>query len=197
MEDEADIYNGIRAQFPVSFGKQSKAQVSLESIHNATRRPSTTAATADDPFPSSSSAFPALSTSSKAWIDSVKKTPSSSRNSANPNPNPNDDDVTIGPPRPPPVSDSNAVVQEDDDNVIIGPPRPVEVEDDDDDEGEMIGPPRPPPVGSDTEDEGESDGEEENLHRIPLSNEIVLKGHTKVLPPSQNKCFVLIFLNLI
>lgn len=190
MEDEADIYNGIRAQFPVSFGKQSKAQVSLESIHNATRRPSTTAASVADHLPSSSSAFPALSTSSEAWLDSVKKTPSSSRNSANPNPN--DDDVTIGPPRPPPVSDSNTDVQEDDDNVIIGPPRPVEVEDDDD-EGEMIGPPRPPPVGSDIEDEGESDGEEENSHRIPLSNEIVLKGHTKVLPPSQNNCLVLTF----
>lgn len=196
MEDEADIYNGIRAQFPVSFGKQSKAQVSLESIHNATRRPSTTAASVDDHLPSSSSAFPALSTSSEAWLDSVKKTPSSSRNSANPNPNPNDNDVTIGPPRPPPVSDSNTDVQEDDDNVIIGPPRPVEVEDDDD-EGEMIGPPRPPPVGSDTEDEGESDGEEENSHRIPLSNEIVLKGHTKVLPPSQNNCLVLTFFYLI
>lgn len=182
MEDEADIYEGVRAQFPLSFGKQSKAQVSLEAIHNATRRPSTatTAAVADDHLPSSSSqslptsnprndSFPSLATSSKAWLDSVKK-PNSS---ANPNPN---DDVTIGPPRPP-----------SDEGGMIGPPRPVsgdgvdnDNDDDDDDSETMIGPPRPP-VRSDTEDEGESDAEEENAHRIPLSNEIVLKGHTKVV----------------
>lgn len=43
----------------------------------------------------------------------------------------------------------------------------------------MIGPPRPP-AASDS-DEDLFDGEPENRHRIPLSNEIVLKGHTKVL----------------
>ncbi|KAM1684332.1 hypothetical protein EV1_035236 [Malus domestica] len=29
-DDEAEIYDGIRAAFPLSFGKQSKSQTSLE-----------------------------------------------------------------------------------------------------------------------------------------------------------------------
>ncbi|KAJ0082880.1 hypothetical protein Patl1_10949 [Pistacia atlantica] len=49
MEDEAEIYDGIRAQFPLAFGKQSKPQTSLEKVHDATRRseqpPSTTTTT--------------------------------------------------------------------------------------------------------------------------------------------------------
>lgn len=55
---------------------------------------------------------------------------------------------------------------------------PAEADDDDD---VVIGPPRPP-VGFDSDEEF-SDGEEENenQHRIPLSNEVVLKGHTKVV----------------
>ena len=46
----------------------------------------------------------------------------------------------------------------------------------------MVGPPRPPPGMSfgDSEDEVEEEEETENQYRIPLSNEIVLKGHTKV-----------------
>ncbi|MCD7471290.1 hypothetical protein HAX54_011625 [Datura stramonium] len=38
MADEAEIYDGARAQFPMSFGKQAKSQASLELVHNATRR---------------------------------------------------------------------------------------------------------------------------------------------------------------
>lgn len=80
----------------------------------------------------------------------------------------------VGPPRPTKPLD----LADDNDDVMIGPPRaakPVET-DSDDDEPTMIGPPRPP-VESDTEDEND----EENRYRIPMSNEIVLKGHTKVL----------------
>ncbi|KAM1052907.1 hypothetical protein ACFX13_000481 [Malus domestica] len=37
-DDEAEMYDGIRAAFPVSFGKQSKSQTPIEAIHNTTRR---------------------------------------------------------------------------------------------------------------------------------------------------------------
>ncbi|GKB29171.1 WD repeat-containing protein 70, partial [Tanacetum coccineum] len=90
-------------------------------------------------------------------------------------------DVEIGPPRP---SSSRSV----DADVEIGPPRPPPVggdeddndsDDDDDDDEVMVGPPRPP-VDSD-EDEMSDDDEDGPRFRIPLSNEIVLKGHTKVV----------------
>ncbi|KAF8007231.1 hypothetical protein BT93_K1282 [Corymbia citriodora subsp. variegata] len=64
---------------------------------------------------------------------------------------------------------------------MVGPPPPPpgNLGDGDDEEEEeeeaMIGPPRPPVVDSDEEEE------EENRYRIPLSNEIVLKGHTKIV----------------
>nr|POE84305.1 hypothetical protein CFP56_76424 [Quercus suber] len=48
----------------------------------------------------------------------------------------------------------------------------------DEEEEQVVGPPRPSPALS----FGDSDSEEEekwNQYRIPLSNEIVLKGHTK------------------
>ncbi|KAK2986347.1 hypothetical protein RJ640_026611 [Escallonia rubra] len=186
MEDEAEIYEGIRAQFPISFGKQSKSQTPLELIHNATRRTTTTPAVDDEP--SSSKDIPSLSSSSKAWLDSVK------------NPNPRNKDLQIGPTRPVPDSGQG---NEEDEGEMIGPPRPppiAEDEDEDEDEDGMIGPPRLPPIaededesvpmigpprpsmasaGSDTEDE--LDAEEADQYRLPLSNEIVLKGHSKVV----------------
>ncbi|XP_076934133.1 uncharacterized protein LOC143600281 [Bidens hawaiensis] len=149
MEDE----EGIRAQFPLSFGKKSKSQTPIESIHNATRRQTNDSSsnnkTKDTPFPS---------LSSSSWLNSLRK-----------NPKPSDDDVPIGPPRPPPSEEDDA---------MIGPPPPAP--DSDNDDEHVIGPPRPPPA-SDTDDEESSDVEPENRHRIPLSNEIVLKGHTKVV----------------
>ncbi|KAK3007565.1 hypothetical protein RJ639_014411 [Escallonia herrerae] len=190
MEDEAEIYKGIRAQFPISFGKQSKSQTPLELIHNATRRTTTTTAPAAgtttpavDGEPSSSKGIPSLSSSSKAWLDSVK------------NPNPRNKDLPIGPTRPAPDSGQG----NEDEGEMIGPPRPPPVAEEEDEDG-MIGPPRPPPIaeeedegvlmigpprpsmasaGSDTEDE--SDAEEADQYRLPLSNEIVLKGHSKVV----------------
>ncbi|OAY32699.1 WD repeat-containing protein 70 [Manihot esculenta] len=174
MEDEGEIYDGTRAQFPLTFGKQSKSQTPLEQIHNATRRPTPPSTASDD----KSNAFPSLSSSSKAWLDSL-------RTSKTPNPNPtigpsppnssphDNEDVIIGPPRPP-AGFSNAVEDDEDGKVMVGPSG-----DDDDDDSVMIGPPRPPPSrDSDSEEEEE---EEENRHRIPMSNEIVLKGHSKVV----------------
>ncbi|XP_054822424.1 uncharacterized protein LOC129320814 [Prosopis cineraria] len=204
MEDEADIYDGTRSQFPLSFGKQSKSQTPLEAIHNATRRSSSNL----DSKPSSSSHppattadtkstnyLPSISSSSKAWLLSL-------RSSKNPNPDSTADRrggaSTIGPPRPPPPGESD-----EDGGVMVGPPRPPDEEEDDSemigpplppvgltpgeegvDDGEMIGPPRPPPgsnVGASSSEDDSDEDEVGNRFRIPLSNEIVLKGHTKVV----------------
>ncbi|TYI20442.1 hypothetical protein ES332_A07G238200v1 [Gossypium tomentosum] len=166
MEDEAEIYDGIRAQFPLAFGKRQKSQTSLEAIHNSTRRSTAGAAasTASNSTNKTNEALPSLSSSSKAWLDSL-------RNSKSPNPNPNDS--VIGPPRPPP----GPVPDEDDEDVMVGPPPPPPGSGEDDDNDVMIGPPRPP-VGPSSDSE---EDEEENRYRIPISNEIVLKGHTKIV----------------
>ncbi|XP_074268443.1 uncharacterized protein LOC141591854 [Silene latifolia] len=118
MEDEAENHDGIRAHFPLSFGKQSKSQTPLEVIHNTTLR--------------------------------------SQPPNLNPNPKLTDDDLAIGPPPPPPSAD------------------------DDDDDEPLVGPPPPPRVGAEVTDD-EDDDEDDTPFRIPLSNEIVLKGHTKVV----------------
>ncbi|KMT05771.1 hypothetical protein BVRB_7g166120 [Beta vulgaris subsp. vulgaris] len=168
MEDEGEIYDGIRAQFPLTFGKKSKPQTSLEAIHNTTRR-----STTEQQHPTSTeSSFPSLSSSSKAWLNSVRP---------NPNPKlhePDVDDELVGPPLPPPA-------QEEEDGPVIGPPRPPlgSVADDDDDEKSIIGPPRPPEGfrGGYFDEEEDEEEEEGTRHRIPMSNEIVLKGHNKVV----------------
>ncbi|XP_059433237.1 uncharacterized protein LOC132166438 [Corylus avellana] len=190
MEDEAEMYDGIRAQFPLSFGKQSKPQTSLEVIHSATRR-TTATNLPENPKPSSSIAnkptadIPSLSSSSRTWLTSLRhlKPPLPKPNSsANGGPE-TDEAELIGPPRPPPAAQLGS---DDEEEVIVGPPRPPAGQlDSEDEEEEMIGPPRPPPgpnvdeSGSDDDDDEEE--EEENQYRIPLSNEIVLKGHTKVV----------------
>lgn len=65
----------------------------------------------------------------------------------------------------------------------MGPPRPPAASGDVDDDDNMIGPPRPP-VGPSSD--SDPDWEEENRYPVPRSNEIVLKGHTKVI------CLILI-----
>ncbi|ONH93109.1 hypothetical protein PRUPE_8G213600 [Prunus persica] len=163
-DDEAEIYDGIRAEFPLTFGKQSKAQTSLEAIHNTTRRSVNNPP--EKPSSTKTNDLPSLSSSSQTWLTSLRA-PKNPKPNPNPEPSPADDedgdgDVMIGPPPPPPQS---------------------EIADSDDDDGEMIGPPRPP-VGSnmdDSDSDSDSDSKLENRYRIPLSNEIVLKGHTKVV----------------
>lgn len=193
--DEAAIYDGIRSQFPSSFGKQSKSQTPLELIHNATRR--TTAATSaavnsanDKPSASKkTNAFASLSSSSKDWLDSLKNSnPRNSKKNGDEDklvgpPRPpaglvEDDDMIVGPPRPPPGSDAG----DEDDEPLIGPPRPPPGgNSEDDDDGPMIGPPRPPRGQVDSDSDEDVDEEDEDPgYRIPISNEIVLKGHTKV-----------------
>ncbi|CAN4113715.1 unnamed protein product [Withania somnifera] len=176
-DDEADTYDGVRAQFPMSFGKQAKSQKPLELIHNSTRRTTTTTTTttavaADGKL--EASPFACLSSSySKSWLNSLKNPKSSN---------------IIGPSRPNGLGLSNdkEAEEEEDGGAIIGPPRPVidAKEEDEDKDDEMIGPPRPPvsgTIGEDSEDDMEEEEEEQNRYRIPLSNEIVLKGHTKVV----------------
>lgn len=157
-EEEGDIYSGVRAQFPLSFGKQSKSQTPLEAIHNATRRNNS-----NNPNPKplktnlnlnsngKEKHLPSLSSSSKEWLSSL-------RSSKNPTPPP--------PPHP--------------DDVIVGPPPPPPPGSHDDDDREMIGPPPPPPASNLSSDEDSDQDEVGKRFRIPLTNEIVLKGHTKV-----------------
>lgn len=177
-EQDEEIYAGMRASFPISFGKQSKSHTPLETIHKSTLRSVDASKNASKDV----NPFPSLSSSSKSWLDSLKKNPNPrSRSSENVN---GGDDVVIGPGR----RSLGTVVEEDeeeDDDEMIGPPRPPVIGGDEDDEVE-IGPPRPPRgvIGSDSDDDDDGDfdgGEGEvNRYRIPLSNEIVLKGHTKV-----------------
>lgn len=180
MEDEAEIYDGIRAQFPLTFGKQSKAQTPLEAIHSTTRRITTAGIPEKSSSSQNNNALPSLSSSSKAWLNSLRN-PVVTRDSG-----PSavsrdidaDDGSKIGPPRPPVESKLD-----DDDDVIIGPPPPPPgkgSDDDEDDDGDMIGPPPPPPSSNFEGSDAEEEEYEENRYRIPQSNEIVLKGHTKV-----------------
>lgn len=93
------------------------------------------------------------------------------------------DDVVVGPGR----RSLGTVVEEDEDGdeedgEMIGPPRPPVISQVE--EEVEIGPPRPP-VGvmeSDSDKDDDLDGDQGgvNRYRIPLNNEIVLKGHTKV-----------------
>ncbi|AQK65192.1 Nucleotide binding protein [Zea mays] len=95
----------------------------------------------------------------------------------------------IGPPRPPPAP-AGEEDDEDGGGIMIGPPRPPppSARGEGDDGDGMIGPPRPPPADDEDVDDDEDDDEEEmeddgegGFNRIPLSNEIVLRGHNKVV----------------
>ncbi|KAJ3682416.1 hypothetical protein LUZ60_014989 [Juncus effusus] len=144
MEMEGDgMDETMRAYFPTSFGKPSKAQSNPSLAHSSTRR-------------------------------SVP-TPTPSKN-------------------PDAKQDNNRdAEQEKDEEAMIGPPPPPPIRSEEDEEEAMIGPPRPSAqpsqkasssgrAGSDDSDEEEFDEDSpDDSHRIPLSNEIVLRGHTKVV----------------
>lgn len=166
--DEAEVQEGLRACFPLSFGKQEKKQAPLESIHSATKRP-------EDPRP-------------RRQLGPPRPPPSILAEQE-------DSDRFVGPPRPP------QFVRDDNDDgeaeIMIGPPRPPAQYSDDHDNEETIGPPKPSYLekveetdqmvgpskrGSDDETSGDSDdGDDAVDFRVPLSNEIVLRGHTKVV----------------
>ncbi|CAN6288038.1 unnamed protein product [Urochloa humidicola] len=154
MDEEA-----MRAFFPVSFGK-------------APARPSSAA-------------------SSSAHSSTLRKP----QNPSNPKPSAStavdeDGGAMIGPPRPP--SAPAGEDEDEDGGGMIGPPRPPPPSahgEGEDDEGDgMIGPPRPPPAEEEDDDEEDNDDDDDmdddgdgGFNRIPLSNEIVLRGHTKVV----------------
>lgn len=154
MEEEGDIYDGARAQFPLSFGKQSKPITRLESIHSSTRRDNPSR-----PLP------PPPSSSRAAWLEdalpAAHRRPSLS-------------------PSPSPAAPKDAIF-----GTVGGGDGPG-LDEAEKDDGVLIGPPPPPPgaVESDSEKEGEDDDDSmggfDTPFRIPISNEIVLKGHTKV-----------------
>ncbi|GMH20434.1 hypothetical protein Nepgr_022275 [Nepenthes gracilis] len=214
MEDEAEIFMGSRAEFPLTFGKRPKAQTPLAALHNATRRPANEPNLASVLAPasassSSSKSFVSLSSSSKAWLDSLRSNtkpktsdfselgdqPSNSTSkisvlegdgalvcSLRPmmsTMNQEEEDEAMDAKTGPQVYSS-----EDDDREMIGPPPPpVDSVTEDEEEG-MIGPPRPPEglkMGDSEEDDEADDEEDENRYQIPMSNEIVLKGPSKVV----------------
>uniref|UniRef100_J3N380 Uncharacterized protein n=1 Tax=Oryza brachyantha TaxID=4533 RepID=J3N380_ORYBR len=155
-------------------------------------------------FPMSFGKAPARSSgaASAAHASPLPKPPQnpSARPSAADDDDDDDGGVMVGPPRAPPRTSGEGEDDEEGGGVMIGPPRPPprsssrgEGEDAD---GGMIGPPRPPPVKEGDEEEEEEDEDEdddgddsddemedggEGYNRIPLSNEIVLRGHTKVV----------------
>ncbi|XP_020591411.1 WD repeat-containing protein 70 [Phalaenopsis equestris] len=165
MDGEMD--EAMRAHFPVSFGKQSTSEHRSSSVHLATRR------TLEPPSNSSfSSAADAVVKSS--WVGELRK----------PNTAPlNFEEEAIG--LLPSVTSRHETVY-DDDRVVIGPPPPPPSSSDaldaEEDEEEMIGPPRPRNGASDDGSDSDLDDSPPNDNiRIPLSNEIVLKGHSRIV----------------
>lgn len=167
MDGEMD--EAMRAHFPVSFGKQSTAQ-HRPSVHLTTHRTLEPAANAS----CSTGADAAIKSS---WVSEPKKPSPTAANL---------EENAIRHLLPPPSVSDQHEASHDDDGVVIGPPPPppsssemFDVEEEE--EEEMIGPPRPP---QSTLDDG-SDSDLDDLPpddelRIPLSNEIVLKGHSRV-----------------
>lgn len=129
-------------------------------------------------FPTS---FGKKSNNSLSNLSSIHSSTRRTLDSSNPDSNPDktassngdDDDEMIGPPRPPPQAHNNA---------MVGPPRPPQPADDEGD-GEMVGPPPPPRMAVEDSDDDEDDElvDIDGYGKVPLSNEIVLKGHTKVV----------------
>ncbi|PKA56537.1 Protein Mut11 [Apostasia shenzhenica] len=166
MVGETD--DGMRAHFPLSFGKQSRPQPHPSAVHSTTRR----------------TLSPVAASSSAASVPPARSSWAEGRTSPSTNTRGSElfregnDSVEIGRPWPP--SD-----QPDDDDTIVGPPPPPPGVDIDD--GEMIGPPRPPrhdssDDGSDSDlEDSQWDSQWGDTLRIPLSNEIVLKGHSKIV----------------
>ncbi|KAI5060161.1 hypothetical protein GOP47_0024581 [Adiantum capillus-veneris] len=167
IEDEAQVFEGLRAQFPLSFGRQEPKKASLEAIHLATKR------------------------SDNGQKQQAKKGSLQDRFLAPENPvKPVQGPLPMGSSEPLRRPETFTVPAEqslanDEDDIMVGPPLPPKVSMDDGD-GEEIGPPRLPPGGSSTDDEdGDTDGddqdEDEDFHQVPMSNEVILKGHTKVV----------------
>ncbi|KAH0457019.1 hypothetical protein IEQ34_014926 [Dendrobium chrysotoxum] len=159
MDGEMD--EAMRAHLPVSFGKQSMPQHRHSSVHLTTRR----------------TLEPASAVAKSSWVDEPTK--------HNPSAVYFEEDA-IGPLLPLPSVTGRHETVYDDDRALIGPPPPPQSSskkfDEEEDDEEIIGPPRPPQLSSD--DGSDSDLDDSPLEdklRIPLSNEIVLKGHSRIV----------------
>ncbi|XP_024530300.1 WD repeat-containing protein 70 [Selaginella moellendorffii] len=151
----------LRGHFPVSFGRQEKSIASVEVVHTLTKR-------------SSSEDETQLN---KNLSERLKKVAEANHNLERPSEqslSTREDGSMVGPPRP---EEEEAAAEE-----LIGPPRPSTAalsDEKDDTEPALIGPPRPNDgAGSDSDEEEEEDDDE---YHVPLSNEIILGGHTKVV----------------
>ncbi|KAL0912945.1 hypothetical protein M5K25_016369 [Dendrobium thyrsiflorum] len=167
---DAEMDEAMRTHLPVSFGKQSMPQHRSSSVHLTTRR---TLESANNP--SSSSA--AIAVAKSSWVDEPTKH----------NPTAVDfEENAIGPLLPLPSVTGRHEAVYDDVRALIGPPLPPQSSskkfDEEEEDEEIIGPPRPPQLSSD--DGSDSDLDDlplEDKLRIPLSNEIVLKGHSRIV----------------
>ncbi|PKU68141.1 hypothetical protein MA16_Dca015643 [Dendrobium catenatum] len=165
MDGEMD--EAMRAHLPVSFGKQSMPQHRPSSVHLTTR-------STLEPANNSSSSSAAIAKSS--WVDeSTKHSPTAVYF----------EEDAIGPLLPLPSVTGRLETVYDDDRALIGPPPPPHSSskkfDEEEDDEEIIGPPRPPQLSSDDGSDSDLDASpREDKLRIPLSNEIVLKGHSRV-----------------
>lgn len=187
IEDEAQVFEGLRAHFPLSFGRQETKKLSLESIHAATKRQS------------SSSSINAGKKQSKGSLQDRFLTTGSYTHKSPADHNHLDTQASVkrvhgplpmGSSEPLKPHESIAIVQQevggDEGEAMVGPPLPPNASLSKEN-GDDIGPP-PFPSGetlSSTDDEdGDTDGDDEDdsySYRVPMSNEIVLKGHTKVV----------------
>ncbi|KAK8969662.1 hypothetical protein KSP40_PGU009442 [Platanthera guangdongensis] len=175
----------MRAQFPISFGKQPKSQSQPSSVHLTTRR--MVDPTTNSSYPSSAAVaatgYTQLSGSREDEEDASEQLPRPP--SADGRHEIVDDAVraAIGPPMP----QSDQPERDFDDDPMVGPlPLPPSSSEkfylEDDDDQDVIGPPRPPQVGSDSGSESDlDDSPTQNEFRIPISNEIVLKGHSRIV----------------
>ena len=168
---EEDEGEGLRAHFPLSFGRRQdrNQEGSLEAIHSATKRKDAA---------SSSSLNDRFATSSAEKNEEPQR-----RRVHGPlpmHPLPKQQEILLETSAPKALSL--------DDDLMVGPPLPPTLDPSESD-GEEIGPPPPGPNAgtstddddADTDDDDYTIDDDEEAFKVPMSNEIVLKGHSKVL----------------
>eukprot|EP00897_Mesotaenium_endlicherianum_P009569 jgi/Mesen1/8640/ME000500S08114 len=206
VAEEADLHEGIRAAFPLTFGKQESKLAPLESIHQQTKRPQ-----APQP-PPPGGLKPAGSKGTKGGGKEGGFKIKIAAKIGSQRPDGGAGLEPIGPPHSaaptPGAQPSGNGRGRDDGNVSAENGNGEE----DEDEQLSIGPPRGPPLGrrhvaqgvarggagegeaeeeeeegeegkedeEDDEDDDDEDEDEGDEYRMPMSNEIELKGHTKV-----------------
>eukprot|EP00271_Cylindrocystis_brebissonii_P004926 TRINITY_DN16869_c0_g1_i2.p1 TRINITY_DN16869_c0_g1~~TRINITY_DN16869_c0_g1_i2.p1 ORF type:complete len:815 (-),score=192.18 TRINITY_DN16869_c0_g1_i2:440-2884(-) len=201
-DDLAERHEGLRAAFPVAFGRQETEVTPLESVHSQTKRQGDVAsgelhqshARTQEDKNQKGAAFNKKSVSRGGDQRPIKFAMPQrlGLSGDSQGPESNGKGRSIGPR----MVEERA--KEGNEGLhVIGPPRRppskglLDATDEEDEEGGRIGPPRPPPSGrladggdhnddDDDDDEDDDDGDEDE-YRVPLSNEVLLKGHTRVV----------------